>query len=77
MRRVLLAAGAAAVTALAVGCGSSSGSSSSSSSASAASHNQASVTLRLGFLANITHAPALVGLNKGFYPPRAWATGSP
>ena len=67
MRRVLLAAGAAAVTVLAVGCGSSSGSSSSSSSASAASHNQASVTLRLGFLANITHAPALVGLNKGFF----------
>jgi NitT/TauT family transport system substrate-binding protein len=67
MRRVLLAAGAAAITALAVGCGSSSGSSSSSSSASAASHNQASVTLRLGFLANITHAPALVGLNKGFF----------
>jgi NitT/TauT family transport system substrate-binding protein len=25
------------------------------------------VTLRLGFLANITHAPALVGLNKGFF----------
>src|ERR1039458_4889107 len=67
MRRVLLAAGAAAVTALAVGCGLSSGSSTSSSSASAASHNQASVTLRLGFLANITHAPALVGLNKGFF----------
>jgi NitT/TauT family transport system substrate-binding protein len=25
------------------------------------------VTLRLGFLANITHAPALVGLNQGFF----------
>jgi NitT/TauT family transport system substrate-binding protein len=25
------------------------------------------VTIRLGFLANITHAPALVGLNKGFF----------
>jgi NitT/TauT family transport system substrate-binding protein len=25
------------------------------------------VTLRLGFLANITHAPALVALNKGFF----------
>ena len=25
------------------------------------------MTLRLGFLANITHAPALVGLNKGFF----------
>ena len=25
------------------------------------------MTLRLGFLANITHAPALVALNKGFF----------
>ena len=31
--------------------------------ASSSSH----ITLRLGFLANITHAPALVGLNKGFF----------
>ncbi len=68
MRRVALAAGAAAITALAAACGSSassgsSGSSSSTSSSSASSH----VTLRLGFLANITHAPALVALNKGFF----------
>ncbi|MGI8448534.1 MAG: ABC transporter substrate-binding protein [Streptosporangiaceae bacterium] len=65
MRRVVLAAGAAAVTALAVGCGSSTstGSGGSSSGSSSSSH----VTLRLGFLANITHAPALVGLNKGFF----------
>ena len=63
-RAVLAAAGAAAITALAAGCGSSAASSGSgSSSASATSH----VTLRLGFLANITHAPALVGLNKGFF----------
>ena len=26
-----------------------------------------SVTLRLGFLANVTHAPALVGIKKGFF----------
>ena len=70
MRRVVLAAGAAAITALAVGCGSSassgsgaSGSSSSSGSASTSQH----VTLRLGLLANITHASALVALNKGFF----------
>lgn len=62
MRRVVLAAGAAAVTALAVGCGSST-STGSGGSSSSSSH----VTLRLGFLANITHAPALVGLNKGFF----------
>lgn len=63
MRRVALAAGAAAITALAAACGSSSAASSSSNSSSSGSH----VTLRLGFLANITHAPALVGLDKGFF----------
>src|SRR5690348_7575691 len=60
MRRVLLAAGVAAVTLLGAGCATSaSGSSSGSSSAP--------VTLRLGFLANITHEPALVGIAKGFF----------
>jgi len=68
MRRVVFAAGAAAITALAVGCGSSgtssaSGGSSSSSGSSSSQH----VTLRLGLLANITHASALVALNKGFF----------
>jgi NitT/TauT family transport system substrate-binding protein len=62
---VVLAAGAAAITALAVGCGSSSASSGSGSASSGSSTSH--VTLRLGFLANITHAPALVGLNKGFF----------
>jgi NitT/TauT family transport system substrate-binding protein len=64
MRRALLAAGAAAITALAAGCSSSAASSGSGSgSGSDSSH----ITLRLGFLANITHAPALVALNKGFF----------
>ena len=63
MRRVVLAAGAAAITALAAACGSSAASSGSGSSSGSGQH----VTLRLGFLANITHAPALVGLNKGFF----------
>jgi NitT/TauT family transport system substrate-binding protein len=65
MRRVVLAAGAAAITALAVGCGSSSASSGSGSSNSGSSSEH--VTLRLGLLANITHASALVALNKGFF----------
>ena len=65
MRRVVFAAaGAAAITALAAACGSSAASSGSGSSSSGSSQH---VTLRLGFLANITHAPALVGLNKGFF----------
>ena len=65
MRRVVFAAaGAAAITALAAACGSSAASSGSGSSSSGSGQH---VTLRLGFLANITHAPALVGLNKGFF----------
>ena len=66
MRRVVFAAGAAAITALAVGCGSSSASSGSGGSSSGSSSSQ-HVTLRLGLLANITHASALVALNKGFF----------
>ncbi len=65
MRRVVVAAGAAAITALAVGCGSSSPSSGSGGSGSGGSSPH--VTLRLGLLANITHASALVGLNKGYF----------
>ena len=69
MRRVLFAGGAAAVTLLAAACGSSAASSGSSgsSSSSGSGSGSAPVTLRLGFLANITHAPALVGLEKGFF----------
>ncbi len=66
MRRVLLAAGVtAAITALAAGCSSSAASSGSGSSSGGSS--SAPVTLRLGFLANITHAPALVALKEGFF----------
>ena len=60
MRKGLLAAGVAAVAVLAAGCGSSGSSGSSGASGSP-------VVLRLGFLANITHEPALVGLEKGFF----------
>ena len=66
MRRVLLAAGAAvAVTALAAGCSSSPATTNNSSSSTTGS--SAPVTLRLGFLANITHASALVALKEGFF----------
>ena len=58
MRRGLLAAGVAAAAVLAAGCGSSSGSSGAGAGP---------VVVRLGFLANITHEPALVGLEKGFF----------
>ncbi|HUZ35410.1 MAG TPA: ABC transporter substrate-binding protein [Streptosporangiaceae bacterium] len=59
MRRSLLAAGVAALTVLAAaGC---------SSSAATSSGRASPVVLRLGFLANITHEPALVGLENGFF----------
>src|SRR6266567_2901196 len=59
MRRVLLTTGVAAGSLLAAGC---------ASSATGASNSGSSpVVLRLGFLANITHEPALVGLAKGYF----------
>jgi NitT/TauT family transport system substrate-binding protein len=67
MRKVLIAAGAAVVaTLLAAGCGSS-GSSSSPGSSGTSDAAAAPVTLRLGFLENITHASALVGIKEGFF----------
>src|SRR5215472_14835144 len=59
MRRVLLAAGVAAATLLAAGCA--------SSATGASNSGSGPVVLRLGFLANITHEPALVGLAKGYF----------
>ena len=63
MKRALIAAGLAAATALAAGCSSSSAASSGGSS----SGGSDPVVLRLGFLTNITHAPALIGVAKGFF----------
>src|SRR5262245_36683001 len=59
MRRALLAAGVAAVTLLGAGC--------SSSAAGSSSSGSGPVTLRLGFLANITHEPALLRIAKGYF----------
>jgi NitT/TauT family transport system substrate-binding protein len=61
MKRALIAAGLAAVTALAAGC-----SASSAASGSGAGSSDP-VVLRLGFLTNITHAPALIAIAKGYF----------
>jgi NitT/TauT family transport system substrate-binding protein len=67
MRRVTAAAMIGAALLLA-GCSSASSSSSGSTANSGASTGGGSpVTVRLGFLTNITHAPALVGLKEGFF----------
>ena len=63
MRRMLLTAGVTAAALLAAGCGSSGSTGSSGATADSAGP----VTLRLGFLANITHASALVGVKEGFF----------
>ena len=69
MRAIL--AGTAAVVGgalLIAGCSSSSSSSASASGgASSSSAAAAPVTVRLGFLANITHAPALIAIKNGYF----------
>jgi NitT/TauT family transport system substrate-binding protein len=78
MRRVTTAAMIGAALLLA-GCSSSSSSSSSSTSGSTANANAAGsspVTVRLGFLSNITHAPALIGLKEGFFTKALGSAGS-
>ncbi|MGH3251952.1 MAG: ABC transporter substrate-binding protein [Trebonia sp.] len=79
MRRVL--AGTVAVVGgalLIAGC-SSGGSSSSSAAAPAASGSGAAaapVTVRLGYLANITHAPALIAVKNGYFTKELGSAGT-
>ena len=77
MRRVTAAAMVGAALLLA-GCSSSSSSSSSSASTtgSTASAAAAPVPVRLGFLTNITHASALVGLKEGFFSSALGSAGT-
>jgi NitT/TauT family transport system substrate-binding protein len=82
MRGIL--AGAVAVTGaslLIAGCSSSSSSSSSAPSTSGASSTASAaaaspVNVRLGFLANITHAPALIALKDGYFKQALGSAGS-
>jgi NitT/TauT family transport system substrate-binding protein len=91
MRRVLTAAAAGALLLLA-GCssaasgGSGTGTASSGSTSSAGTTATSPVNVRLGFLTNITHASALVGLKEGYFAqdlgkagtltPTAFSTGT-
>src|SRR6204780_1043397 len=90
MRRVTSAAMIGAALLLA-GCSSSASTSASSASTASTSSGSSSgggapVTVRLGFLTNITHASALVGLKEGFFTkdlgsagtlkPTAFSTGT-
>jgi NitT/TauT family transport system substrate-binding protein len=75
MRRVTTAAVIGAALLLA-GCSSSSSSSSSGSTSNANAAGSSPVTVRLGFLSNITHAPALIGLKEGFFTKALGSAGT-
>jgi NitT/TauT family transport system substrate-binding protein len=76
MRRVMTAAVVGAALVLA-GCSSSSSSSSSSgSTATSGAAASAPVTVRLGLLSNITHAPALIALKEGFFTKALGSAGT-
>ena len=70
MRRALAAVGVAAAvaatSAMAAGCSTSSASPTGSDGGGSTGGGSTAV-LRLGFLTNITHAPALIGVEKGFF----------
>jgi NitT/TauT family transport system substrate-binding protein len=74
MRRATPAAMIGAVLLLAA-CSSSS-SSSASPGGSAATSDAPPVTVTLGFLTNVTHAPALVGLKEGFFAKALGSAGT-
>ncbi len=82
MRKVLAGAIVLASGALlAAGCSSSGSSSSaasggSSSSAASGSAAAAPVTVRLGYLANITHAPALIAAKNGYFTKELGSSGT-
>lgn len=79
MRSIL--AGAAVVVGgalLVAGCSSGGSSTSASSPASSAAGGAAAapVTVRLGYLANITHAPALIAVKNGYFAKELGSAGS-
>jgi NitT/TauT family transport system substrate-binding protein len=80
MRRILAGVAAVAGGALLVaGCssaGSSSSNPSSGSTSSASAAGSAPVTVRLGYLANITHAPALIAVKNGYFSKELGSAGS-
>ncbi|MBV9206546.1 MAG: ABC transporter substrate-binding protein [Actinobacteria bacterium] len=75
MRRVTIAAIIGAALLLA-GCSSSSSSSGATANSAASNGAGSPVTVSLGFLTNITHAPALVGLKEGFFTKQLGSAGT-
>jgi NitT/TauT family transport system substrate-binding protein len=76
MRRVTAAALVGAAL-LAAGCSSSSSSSSGTTAGSSTDATAAAaVTVRLGYLANITHAPALIAVKNGYFTKELGSAGT-
>ncbi len=75
MRRAAFAALIGAALLLA-GCSSSSSSTASSGDGSTTTSDAPAVTVRLGFLTNVTHASALVGLKEGFFAKALGSAGT-
>ena len=75
MRRAAFAAMIGAALLLA-GCSSSSSSTASSGDGSTTTSDAPPVTVRLGFLTNVTHASALVGLKEGFFAKALGSAGT-
>ena len=75
MRRAAFAAIIGAALLLA-GCSSSSSSTASSGDGSTTTSDAPPVTVRLGFLTNVTHASALVGLKEGFFAKALGSAGT-
>jgi NitT/TauT family transport system substrate-binding protein len=75
MRRAAFAAMIGAALLLA-GCSSSSSSTASSDGSTTTTSDAPPVTVRLGFLTNVTHAPALVGLKEGFFAKALGSAGT-
>jgi NitT/TauT family transport system substrate-binding protein len=77
MRRILATAAAVAGGALLIAaCSSGSSSTSGSGSGNGAGSGSAPVTVRLGYLANITHAPALIAVKNGYFSKQLGSAGT-
>jgi NitT/TauT family transport system substrate-binding protein len=77
MRRILATAAAAVGGVLLIAaCSSGSSSTSASGSGSGSPAGGAPVTVRLGYLANITHAPALIGVKNGYFTKQLGSAGT-
>jgi NitT/TauT family transport system substrate-binding protein len=77
MRSILAGAAVLAGGALLVaGCSSGGSSSSAAGGGTSPAAGSAPVTVRLGYLANITHAPALIGVKNGYFAKQLGSAGT-